>query len=122
MPAQDVKLETKNHDPDKKLVKYMKEKSSLERKSSTRKARRKVDSKPKRRLRQITTKIRSLQNTKTEVLDEIVFPSMANLIFFFESISRYAELEENFQADITELFGIKRLCPRPGNYAYYFKL
>ena len=46
---------------------------------------------------------------------------MANLIFFFESISRYAELEENFQADITELFGIKRLCPRPGNYAYYFK-
>ena len=52
MPAQDVKLETKNHDPDKKLVKYMKEKSSLEReKSALRKARRKVDSKPKRRLR-----------------------------------------------------------------------
>jgi hypothetical protein len=45
---------------------------------------------------------------------------MANLQFFFESVSTIPELS-NFESDIRHLFGIRRHRPRAHNYAFMFK-
>jgi hypothetical protein len=51
----------------------------------------------------------SLRSTKSQVLDEIIFPAMANLTFFFESVARNPELQIPFEDDIKELLGVKRM-------------
>lgn len=50
-----------------------------------------------------------------KILPEIVFPSMANLIFFFEVIDEHPELREVFESDVKELLGVRRLDPNLGN-------
>lgn len=56
-----------------------------------------------------------------KILPEIVFPSMANLLFFFEAIDENPELREVFESDIKELLGVRRLDPNIGNYGTVFK-
>ena len=73
-----------------------------------------------------------MRNEKKEILNDFVFPSMANILFFFEALAEDEDfntesknkknfhLREVFRDDIKELLGIKRLNPKSGNYAFVF--
>jgi hypothetical protein len=63
---------------------------------------------------------RYFDKEKVLVLDRHIFPSMANLIFFFKSISRYPELEEVFENDIKDLLGVRRGDPEQDDYGFIF--
>ena len=47
----------------------------------------------------------SLKKRKVEILDNHIFPSMANLVIFFEYVVKNPEIRELFEDDIKELFG-----------------
>ena len=47
------------------------------------------------------------QNDKVDVLNKIIFPSMANLIYLFEFINKHPELTILLNKDIDELLGLK---------------
>lgn len=66
-------------------------------------------------------KERNLRRMKTHYLDKHVFPSMANIVFFFDAISMYPELQDEFELSIKDLLGIRRISPRANNYAYVFQ-
>ena len=74
-------------------------------------------------LEDIKSRLRVLQNKKIEVLDEIIFPSMANLVFFFEATSENQELAGLFESDMLDLLGIKRLNPSSeyNHYGFIFE-
>jgi hypothetical protein len=132
MTTEEKLLGKNNHPPDEQLLKYMKEKSHFSRRKQQLELRRKDERKEGKKLTDeqkkeiqeelegIEGKLRTLKNTKTKVLDEIIFPSMANLTFFFDAISKDPELERTFNSDISQLLGIRRLHPRPWNYAFVF--
>jgi hypothetical protein len=63
----------------------------------------------------------NLRRMKNYYLNEHLFPSMANIVFFFEAISTYPELQDEFEQDIKDLLGIRRIGPRANNYAYVFR-
>ncbi|MGC2426563.1 MAG: hypothetical protein WA421_05980 [Nitrososphaeraceae archaeon] len=63
---------------------------------------------------------RYLDKEKVTILDKFIFPSMANLAFFFRSISRYPELKEIFDNDIKDLLGINRVDPQQNKYGFIF--
>jgi hypothetical protein len=48
-----------------------------------------------------------LRQDKKRLLDNVIFPSMANLIVFFENLSENQELRELFEDDVKELLGFK---------------
>ncbi len=116
------------HGPKEKLSKYLSEKSRLMRKKEELELRmeskKELTKKEMKELQYIESKSRTLKNTKREILDEILFPAMADLTFFFYTIAQYPELESIFKTDIWDLLGIRRLDPKPhlvgGNYAYMF--
>ena len=45
---------------------------------------------------------------------------MANLTYFFETISSYPELQNEFESDIKDLLGIRRTSPKITDYAFMF--
>lgn len=49
-----------------------------------------------------------------------IFQAMADLTFFFEAVSLNPELQDEFESDIKDLLGVKRLNPRTTNYAFMF--
>lgn len=53
----------------------------------------------------------NLRKRKSDVLDGHIFPSMANLILFFEYLAKYPELRNVFEDDTKELFGYIRVKP-----------
>jgi hypothetical protein len=55
------------------------------------------------------------QNDKVDVLNKIIFPSMANLIYLLEFINRHSELSSLLDKDIDELLGLKGLHWKTGN-------
>jgi hypothetical protein len=63
---------------------------------------------------------RYLDKEKVKILDRYIFPSMANLTFFFKSISRYPQLKEIFDNDIKDLLGVNRVNPQQNNYGFIF--
>jgi hypothetical protein len=63
---------------------------------------------------------RYLDKEKVRLLHEYVFPSMANIIFFFRSVSTYPQLKEVFENDIKDLLGVRRENPQPNNYGFIF--
>ena len=64
--------------------------------------------------------IKNIRRMKNHYLKNLLFPAMANLTFFFEAVSIYRELQDEFESDIKELLGIRRLHPKAGNYAFMF--
>jgi hypothetical protein len=46
---------------------------------------------------------------KVYVLDTVIFPSMANLIFFFEAISTNKNLADAFEDELVELLGNQKI-------------
>ncbi|MGB5090932.1 MAG: hypothetical protein WBN72_08325, partial [Nitrososphaeraceae archaeon] len=65
-------------------------------------------------------RLEAIRNDKKRILENVIFPSMANLIFFFESIDMDPILWETFKDDVEELLGIKRKGPSPTNYGLFF--
>jgi hypothetical protein len=61
---------------------------------------------------------RYLDKEKVKILNDYIFPSMANIVFFFKCISSYPELREVFEEDIKDLLGVRRLNPQPNNYGF----
>ena len=119
-------INKKYHVPADKLIRYMREKSSLDaRKDDLEglKMRGEITHKDEQDLERIKSRGNTLKNTKTEILDEIIFPSMANLVFFFESIAEDKVLNALFQSDVFDLLGINRLNPRDheNKYGFMFK-
>jgi hypothetical protein len=41
------------------------------------------------------------------VMNKVIFPSMANILYFLEQVSKHGELQEVFDEDIEELLGLK---------------
>lgn len=76
--------------------------------------------KEEKELVKINNKLQTLRNTKIEILDEILFPAMADLTFFFQATSQFPVLHETFGKDILDLLGIRRFNPRAYNYAFMF--
>jgi hypothetical protein len=52
-------------------------------------------------------KIREMNRMKVHILNKIVFPSMANIVYFLETVSKNPELQQVFDDDLKELFGIR---------------
>ena len=109
------KRNTKKHHGNYSLLRnYMTELSQLlSQKDQLDKGGRKLDDKQKSR-------IKSLANEKVKVLDEIIFPSMANLTYFFDAIEKDPNLQDTFSSDVKDLLGVRRLMPTPSNYAFMF--
>jgi hypothetical protein len=61
---------------------------------------------------------RYLDKQKVVILDRHIFPSMANIVFFFRYISRYPELKGVFENDIKDLLGVRRENPQEDNYGF----
>lgn len=65
-------------------------------------------------------RLEAIRNDKKRILENVIFPSMANLIFFFESIDQEPILWETFKDDVEELLGVRRNGPSPTNYGLFF--
>ena len=63
---------------------------------------------------------RYLDTEKVDLLNNYIFPSMANVIFFFRCMSRYPRLKARFENDVKDLLGVRRENPRPDNYGFIF--
>jgi len=119
---------TKYHRPNERLRKYIEQKSHLLKQIKSIEAREK-EAKTKNQeepiqiqqeREELYTRTKTLANLKIQVLDDILFPSMANLTYFFNELSKDAELQDVFNSDISEILGIRREHPRPNNYAFMF--
>jgi hypothetical protein len=56
---------------------------------------------------------------KVYIRDKIIFPSMANLIYFLETISVNPELKELFDDDLKDLFDLRPNTKTQQLYPYY---
>src|SRR6478736_5661636 len=123
MVAQSISNRTKSYPLDAKLIKYMHEKSQLQQKKEKINAagKKKLSKEDREKLEGIETRLTSLKNDKTRILHKIIFPSMANLCFFFEAVAQSPQLQENFASDIIQLLGIRRNSPSEDNYAFMFR-
>lgn len=63
---------------------------------------------------------RYLDKEKVKVLDKLIFPSMANLSYFFRCLTIYPQLREVFEDDVKDLLGVKRNNPQENNYGFIF--
>jgi hypothetical protein len=63
-----------------------------------------------------TRRIRNNDVKKVNVLDNHVFKSMANLLYFFEFLFKHKELKGVFDKDIEELFGLKGTHIKPNQW------
>jgi hypothetical protein len=73
-----------------------------------------------------------LNRRKVDVLNRIIFPSMANVTFFLECLSTYPILKDIFEKDILELLGLYQksmkhgksnigmICPMYSNETFVF--
>ena len=120
MPKEGQTIKTKYILPDPRLIKYIKEKPLVQKMSDDLKFRKEelerkaskslLSSREEKELRDIEKKLVKLKSKlgvfsddKGEILDKIIFPSMANLTFFFEAVSTIEELD--FESNIHESIG-----------------
>lgn len=61
-----------------------------------------------------------LRRMKVHILNTYVFPSMANVTFFFKCIAQHPELEQLFEDDIKDLLGVRRNKPAEHIYGFMF--
>ena len=107
-----------------KLTDYMREKVYSIPRMYELEERRKLTLAEQKELKDIKSKLRTfgtLKNIKKEILNDIIFPAMADLTFFFECLSQSTELESIFGNDVRELLGVIRRDPKPWDYGFMFK-
>jgi hypothetical protein len=86
--------------PDPKIKDYIRERIEL-----NQKLKEKTRSQFSNKEQNFEDKVRQ---DKKRLLDNIIFPSMANLVVFFEALATNSEVRELFEDDIKELFGYIR--------------
>lgn len=81
---------------DKRIINYMKDRTELNKL---------LKGKPLHRFSNKETKFyNNVRQRKIRVLEKVIFPSMANLVVFFEEL-KDPQLRNDFEDDIKELFG-----------------
>jgi hypothetical protein len=108
------KISSENRYLDDGLITYMKQRLQLDKEEDERIAAGR-DKSP-----EMITRGKELSDDKGEILDEVIFPAMANLLLFFRVIAQYPDLRSRFDRDIKELFGIIRNDPYNANYGHTF--
>ena len=94
------KSEEKSYVPSETLAKYLKDRVTLSQKIQ------KIDLAREEIPEELERENRNLRRRKVDVLDNHIFPSMANIVIFFEYLSKYPELSKLFEDDVKELFGV----------------
>ena len=51
--------------------------------------------------------LRQLERRKVHYLNNVIFPSMANVVYFLEMVSKNPELQEEFDDDVLDLLGLR---------------
>src|SRR5688500_1483707 len=92
----------KRFTPSEGLIEYMRDRLKLSRQMNE------VDAAGEKFSDMIDDQNRSLRTRKVRVLNDIVFQAMADLTFFFQTISVYPELQVVFDNDVKDLLGIRR--------------
>lgn len=100
------KNESKYFTPDERLVEWIAKRLDLERQRDEFESKKSAGGKISGKLYR---EIKASGARKTEILDDIIFKSLANLIYFFEAIYQNPELDELFEKDIIELFDPRRV-------------
>ena len=115
MSTQDLEIDDpKRFSPSDKLIQYIRERLLLAREMDV------IDAAEWEFPVEINKLERSLRTKKTRILDEIIFPAMANLTYFFKMITQYPELQVLFENDIKDLLGIRRNKPKESIYGFVF--
>jgi len=60
-------------------------------------------------------KSRALDRRKVYLLDKYIFPGMADLVFFIQTVNADPRLQELFEDDLKDLFGLRQFT---GDYLY----
>jgi hypothetical protein len=100
--------------PDARLKQYMQERLQLTKEME------KLDAAGKEFSAEVNKTDRYLRTKKTRVLDTIIFPAMAALIYFFRFIAKHPELHPLFENDIKDLLGIRRDDPEKQDAGHMF--
>lgn len=89
-------INTKYSNPDKELIDWIYTRLDLEKEKQK---------SPKKGIMstKLKTALKGSAWRKTEVLDDIIFPAMTNLIYFFEALKKYPVLSEIFEKDLIDL-------------------
>jgi hypothetical protein len=105
--------DTKNFNPDEELKAFMYKKLNLTKQMNE------IDAAGQDLSEEIDTQNKRLATKQVRILDDIVFPSMANLVFFFKMVE-HPELQESFDNPIKDLLGVRRNNPRDIRYGFAF--
>jgi hypothetical protein len=99
----------KHFSPDEEIIEFMHKRLHME----------KIKNKLKYRGEKLSDKDQMedhrLRIKKVRLLNNIIFPAMANLTYFFECVANHPELQSIFEDDLKDLFGIRH------NYEYDLK-
>lgn len=94
------KLDQIYYNPDQRLVDWFRKRLVLEQEKRQFKDPKKRGQKPSNKFHK---NMKESGARKVEVLDKVVFPSMANLMYFFEAIEMNSELKYLFDKDVKKL-------------------
>jgi hypothetical protein len=100
--------------PDSKIIQYMQERLQLIADME------KVDAADEEFNSQVNRTDRRLRTEKTRLLDKIIFPAMATLMYFFKFLAMHPELQPIFESDIRDLLGINRDDPHKQDTGFIF--
>lgn len=93
-------VETRYFQPDEELTDFMQKRLELEQERDKLLSKKSAGAKLPNKFYKA---IKSSGSRKSEILNDIIFPSMTNLIYFFEQICHHAELDSVFETDLIEL-------------------
>jgi hypothetical protein len=102
--SKDQNISIKRDVSDKRIIEYFKNRSKLN-KILNSKDRSRLSKDEEKFAENLATKLRQ---DKKRLLDNVIFPSMNNLLVFFERLKENEELLDLFENDIKELFGYIR--------------
>lgn len=108
--------EIKCYHPNAQLKDYLKTKLQLE----TERQRYKEKGEPESDA--LKKRIRANDAEKVRILDDIIFPSMASLTYFFQVVAFDKTLRSKFDDDLKDLFGINRINPKKTSYGFMFSI
>ena len=115
MITQDIALhDQKCFIPSEKLTQYIRDRLQLAKEMED------LDAAEKEFPTEIDKRDRSLRTKKTRILDEIIFPAMADLTYFFKMVGQYPDLQILFENDTKDLLGIRRNKPLESMYGFAF--